>query len=181
MTPLGPLSNALETLRTAMLAQSTNFQAFLGVNTSEAAIARTYLASLPPAEEVAGGDDSEEYTPDQWENTLRPFCLAYTSPTGGYTIKRESRYGFADRGKLFIELETNAPVAADLQPENADRTILNQIGQIIADLVAMAGTPETLDIAQIVVAAGPSRERFEEVGGTGEYYWTLLELTWGPD
>jgi hypothetical protein len=181
MDPAGPLSTALETLRTAMLAQSANFQLFLTVSSAPAAIAKTYLASLPPPQQVAEGDGSEEYTPAQWEGHLRPFCLCYTSPTGGYRITRTSRYGFADRGKLFIELETNAPANADLNPELADRTILNQIGQIIMDLVSAAGTAGTLDIAEISIAAGPSRERFEEEGGTGEYYWTLIELTWGPD
>jgi hypothetical protein len=176
-----------------MLGQSANFQAFMGVTGADdpaaAAIAKTYLASLPPPGQVTGGDDSIEYTPAQFEAVLRPFCLCYTSPTGGYRITRESRYGFQDRGKLFIELETNVPTklgpesnqTADADPEDADRTILNLLGGIIMDLVNAAGTPGTLDIAEIVVAAGPSRERCEEVGGTGEYYWTLLELTWGPD
>ena len=180
MNPAGPLSSALEALR-GMLANSANFLAFLGVETAAAAKLKTYLASVPPAQELPAGDGTQEYTPAQWENTLRPFCLAYTSPTGGYRLTRESRYGFQDRGKLFIELEMNVPSGADTDPETADRTVLNLVGQILADLVANAGQPGNLDIAEIGVAFGPSRERFEEVGGTGEYFWTLLELTYGPD
>jgi hypothetical protein len=180
VNPLGPLSNALETLR-SMLAASNNFKAFLGVTTVPDAVARTYLASVPPAPEVADGDGTHEYTPEQWQNTLRPYCMVYTAPTAGYRRTRESRYGFQDRGKLFIELECNMPAGADTDPETADRTILNQVGQIFDDLVNNAGQPGNLDIAEIGLAIGPCRERFEELGGTGEYYWTLLELTWGPD
>ena len=178
--PLGPLSTALETMR-GMLANLGNFQAFLGVTTVAAATERIYLASAPPPQQVPEGDGTQEYTPAQWEDQLRPFCLVYTSPTSGYRLTRESRYGFQDRGKLFIELEVNAPAGADANPEAADRTVLNQLGQIMIGLANNAGTPGNLDIAEIAVAAGPSRERCEETGGTGEYYWTLIELTWGPD
>jgi len=180
LDPLGPLSTALETLR-GMLAACGNFQALMGVVTPEAARARIYLASAVPAPAVPEGDGTQEYTPAQWENHLRPFCLVYTAPTAGYRLARESRYGFADRGKLFIELESNAPAWADTDPERADRQVLNRTGQIMIGLANRAGQAGNLDIAQIALAAGPSRERFEEVGGVGSYYWTLLELDWGPD
>jgi len=180
MQPAGPLSKAMETLR-AMLSRSATFLAFMNVKTAADAILRTYLTSTPPAQGLAGGDGSKEYTPGQWENSLRPFCLCYTSPTGGYRITRESRYGFQERGKLVVELETNMPSGADIKPETADRWIHNLVGQIIEDLVNNAGQLGNLDIAEIAVALGPCRERFEEEGGAGEYYWTLLELTYGPD
>ena len=178
--PLGPLSTALETLR-VMLAALGNFQSLMGVTTPAEASARVYLASAPPAPSVPEGNATQEYTPAQWEDQLRPFCLVYTAPTAGYRLTRESRYGFQDRGKLFIELEVAAPAGADTNPEQADRTVLNQVGQIILGLANNAGQPGNLDIAEIAVAAGPSRERFEELGGVGQYYWTLLELAWGPD
>lgn len=178
--PLGPMSQALETLR-SMLANLGVFQAFMGVVGSSEASNRIYLASAPPAPQVTEGDGSQEYTPAQWEHSLRPFCLVYTAPTAGYRLTRESRYGFQDHGKLFIELEMNATSGADTDPETADRTVLNAIGQIAIGLANNAGQPGQLDIADISVVAGPSRERFEELGGTGQYYWTLLEITYGPD
>jgi hypothetical protein len=180
LEPLGPLSTALETLR-GMLARSGNFQSLMGVVTPEAAWRKIFLASAPPAQEIADGDGSKEYTPAQWESLLRPFCLVYTAPTAGYRLTRESRYGFQDRGKLFVEIETNAPATADTNPEAADRVILNQIGQLAIGLANDAGQPGHLDIAEIALAAGPSRERFEEAGGVGKYYWTLLEVAYGPD
>lgn len=178
--PLGPMSQALEELR-RMLANLGVFQAFMGVLTPEDASNRIFLSSAPPAPQIPDGDGGHEYTRAQWENHLRPFCLIYTASTAGYRLTRVSRYCFKDHGKLFVELEMNAPSGADTDPETADRVVLNAIGQIANGLANNADQPGYLDIAEITIAAGPSRERFEEIGGTGQYYWTLLEISYGPD
>ena len=181
---LGPMSIALETAR-SQLAACASYQAFCNVSgDSAAAVAKTYLAALPaPANQV-------EYTPAEWESTLRPFGMIYTASAGGYRLTRSALYAFREDGRLFIELEITVPSvyqpdqnvpAVDLTVdlEAADRWILNQIGQIAAEFMSKSGQAGMLDVSSLTVMMGPSRERHEEPLANGYYYWTLLEIAYG--
>lgn len=184
MTPTGPMSNALETGR-SQFAACASYQAFLGVSTSAAAIARTYKAALPaPA-------DGQQYTPAEWVG-LRPFGMIFTAPAGGYSATRSALYAVRENGRMHMVLEITIPSAwtdpanpeapaIDLTQdlETADLWINNQIGQIIHDFMALAGQPGYLDVHSVAVNLGPSRERHEEVVANGYYYFVLLEIVWG--
>jgi hypothetical protein len=194
MDPLGGISKALENGRTTLSACAA-VQAFLGVTEAEllalqgddeagqevdsiaAAKARIYLAATPPPA-VAG-----EYTPAEWEEELRPYMLLYTAPQGGYQSQRTAMYAYRESGRMYCELEitVKSDYNADDKIEEADRWINNLLGQVIDELRSLAGQAGYLNVHTISVAMGPSRERNEEYPATGPYYWTLLELQWGPE
>jgi hypothetical protein len=182
IAPAGPMSAALNTA-VSQLANCPSYQAFLGVDTQADAVARTYQASLPPA---ANGS---EYTPEELAS-YRPFGMVYQATAGGYGATRSALYAYREDGRCYIELEITIPTSYQPDPddlaidltvdlESADRWILNQIGQIVAEFMAQAGEPGCLDVSKITLLMGPSRERPEESMGVGYYYWTLLEVTWG--
>jgi hypothetical protein len=177
------MSVALETARTH-LAACASYRTFLGAASAAAAKTKTYLAALPAP------TDAHEYTPTQWESTLRPFGMIYTSTAGGYSAHRSALYASRENGRLYIELEITIP--DDYQPvaegpvydlttdlELADRWILNQLGQIISEFMALSGQPGYLDVSSVTVMMGPSREGDDEKTARGCYYWALLEVTWG--
>ena len=182
-SPAGPMSTALETAR-SQLAACASYREFLDVSSIQAASDKTFLAALPtPA-------DGKEYTTLEWESALRPFGMIYTASAGGYSQARSALYAVRENGRLFIELETTVPTAYQPDPEveaidltldleTADRWILNQIGQIISEFMLLAGQPGYLDVSQITVMMGPSREEHKEKVSNGFYYWTLLEVVWG--
>jgi hypothetical protein len=183
MQALGPMSIALETAR-KQLAACTSYRAFLGASDSASAVASTYLAALPAP------TDGKEYTAAEWEQTLRPFAMIYTSSAGGYSATRSALYAVRENGRMFVELEITIPEAYQpdvLVPavnlrtdlEKADRWILNQIGQIVFEFMGLAGCPGYLDVSSVTVVMGPSRERHEEPLANSFYYWTLLEVIWG--
>jgi hypothetical protein len=177
------MSIALETART-QFAACASYQAFLGVDDPADAISRTYLAGLPfPSNEG-------EYAVSDWEGSLRPFVILYQSTHGGYSATRTALYAFRENGRMFAEFEISIPTtyqpdpsvpAVDLtqNPELSDRWIINQLGQIIADFMGLAGKSGYLDVSEVTVAMGPSRERNEEQPASGYYYWSLLEIVWG--
>lgn len=185
MNPLGPMSAALENARNH-LAACAAYQAFLGVTSSAAAVAKTYLAALPKP------DDGKEYTRDELESTLRPFGMIYTATALGYKLTRSAFSAASENGRLYLELETAIPTAYQPDPEvpaidlttdleAADRWILNKIGQIIWEFVALSGQPGYLDVSSVTVMMGPSREQRKEKQSQGFYYWVLLEVEWGSE
>ena len=185
MDAAGPMSIALEHARN-QLAACASYLAFLGVATPEVAVAKTYLAALP------NPTDGKEYTLAEWEESRRPFGMAYTSTAGGYGASRSALYAVSEHGRLFIELEITIPTeyqpdaevdAIDLTTdlETADRWILNKIGQIVAEFMALSGQPGYLDVSSVTVLMGPSREQPKESITKGFFYWTLLEVAWGAE
>ena len=181
MNAVGPMSIALETART-QLAACASYRAFVGATDAAGAKDKTYLAALPKP------TDCKEYTQAEWENTLRPFGMIYTATQGGFAAIRSALYAVRESGRMFIELEITIPTECPDSPgvvdltaddELADRWILNQLGSIVAEFMALAGQPGYLDVSSVTVMMGPSRERFTEQPAAGQYYWTLLEVTWG--
>jgi hypothetical protein len=185
MNPLGPISANLETARNHLAACPT-YRAFLGVSTVPAAVAKTYLAALPPPA------DGQEYTRDEFNVTLRPFAVISAAASNGYGKRRTATGGGVENGRLFIWLEIAVPTNYQPDPEVAavdltadlelgDRWINNQIGQIVSEFfdLGCSATPGCLDVSAIDVRMGPCREDADESATQGNYYATLLEVTWG--
>jgi hypothetical protein len=181
--PIGPLSTALETAR-QQLASCPSFQALVAATDQPTAAGRIYLAGLPPPA------NREEYSPAEWESSLRPLAVLYTSSRQGYGRSRTGLYAWRENGRLFCEIEVTVPETWTPPeggpalmlwdyPEQSDRWILNQLGPVIEDFCNLGGTPGNLDVQSVEVVMGPSREKPEEEPGSGFYYWVLLEILYG--
>ncbi len=181
---VGPVS-ASEDLAIRTLAACPSYRAFLGVESEAEAIARTYVAALPAP------TDGLTYSIEEWEFRLRPYGIVHASRAGGYRSVRTAYGAFSERGRMLIELEKTVPT--DYSPsggqtidltqdlEAADRWIKNQVGAITNDLESLAGQPGYMDIGEIGVVMGPSREDHREKVGRGCFYWVMIELAWGSE
>lgn len=185
MDAVGPLSTA-EDIGCQHLASCASFQAFLGVSSKAAALAKTFNAALPPP------TDGKEYTADEWEESLRPYGMVYASTAAGYSVRRSAGYARSESGRMYIEFEITIPTDYQPAPEDtpidlttelnaADRWIKNNIGQIIAEFMDKGGQPGFLDVSRVTLMMGPSREEPNETQTHGCYYWTMLEVAWGEE
>lgn len=186
MNAAGLISDNLEAFR-KQLADCSQYQSFLGVSTSAAAVERTYLAALPkPA-------DGCEYTLEELA-ALRPFAVLSLSMANGIGLRSDGVGAWRCRGRFVLWLEAGVPTAyqpgkdvdaidltADL--ETGDRWIQNLIGNILPE-IADAGsgvTPGYLPLNSVDVRMGPSREPNDATATQGPHYVTVLEFEWGAE
>ena len=139
-----------------LIADVTAFRTWTGTATQETARARCYIA----------GVDEGDY--------VRPFCLVIAEET---PTDRRVAGGAVDvhveEGHLLVLFEDDA--SGDTM-EDADVNFSNDVGGILAGILALAGRPGYLSIASVSQREAPGR--FVEDAGD-DAYQALYDVEWG--
>jgi hypothetical protein len=154
------------------LADCPRFRAWCGADNQAQALARIHFDDLPAPEDGAAALSEDQII------ALRPFALIETGKQGGYSRGRVATETYVEAGLLWIVLEENVP--ADLAQHTAAlaRKFKNTLGQIIAELLALAYEPDYLAIDQLTLH-GPVRCTPETIVGEGDHQFAALEVRHG--
>lgn len=163
VTPSGNLSKSLENVRT-LIAASTTFQDWVGAENAAAAKADLHLCEADPL------------------SVSRPCGVIYFPDTD--TLRLPSIAGgqgnlYAPQGKALVSFWADAAVGdgIDETEANYELTFANEIGDILSDIMALAGTDSYINVVECGVLKGPHRAARKEEHGT-PYFWIELELRW---
>lgn len=169
------------------LAACAAYQRFLGVSTSAAALARTYLEALPAA---ANG---REYALAELV-ALRPFAIVSSAMFNGLTLRGDCVGGALDGGQIRIALEIAVPDEYRETPESTpiDMTvdlaagalwINNLVGEIMAEFQALGASPAAgnLHVRGVRAIFGPCREPEQDTASLGPHFQALLAVEWGVE
>ena len=171
-SPAGSISLAQEYLRDTLAASAT-FQAWVGAASAAAAEASIYQDDLPaPA-------TPPEYTLAELQG-YRPMAIIQTDEDGGYLVEQDSAgdgFDFDEHGKLWLCLEGN--VSEALANQNAEMLLQfrNTVGQILDDMLALAGTVGYLAMRRVRVF-GPFRTHPDKAARQGDAVWVWLHIEW---
>jgi len=158
VTPSGPLSLPLDNLRT-LLANCQSFQEWVGADDAAEALAFISLVAK----------DTNE----------RPLALAMQAPGRGWSAQQNAGGAanwFSSKGTLLLLLEDD--VATEMAEPDAELTFTNLVGDIISDIMELAGAGVYLNVTSIAIKDGPSRSFFDEKESNGDYYQVVLEIGW---
>ena len=166
----GPLSTADDRL-IQTLADAAAFRTWCSAADQAEALARIHQDGLPsPA--------AETYTPAEL-NTYRPFAICWTEPDGGFRVEKDAVGGavweYRDGGRMAAYLEQQAP---DLEPGPLARTVKNSIGDIIDDVLALAGQAGYLAVKRLVVY-GPYRSELVAETAQDDAMAFYFDIVWG--
>ena len=163
VTPSGMLSVPDALLRT-MLSNCPAFRTWTGTANPTAALARIHLIVKPAA-------------------AARPFALIDFG--GEFNAQRNaggSQHYFQHSGSLLLlfEDDVDSANAADGKDADAEYEFRNNLGAVLSELEDLAGRDDNLTISRMTVLVSPARTHVDERATLGDYYQTILEVTWGP-
>lgn len=139
-------------------------------------LASVYFDSLPPPP-----DKAQAYTAEQLA-ALRPLVVIYSDEDTGLVFDHQSHgqvgFGYANSGTIkgYLEMAV-APEHAD-DPQHAIRLFENQIGQVITELLQLAGAAGYLAISNSRFT-GPLRNHEDLRSEEGDYLQLLFTFEWG--
>lgn len=152
VTPSGLFSLPLTRLQT-LIAASDAFQTWTGTANATEAAARVHLIEAPLV-----GDNAVNFP-----------CVTIW-PGDAHELRRVAggaRNHFIDAGSVIAWFE--AAITADYQndPRNAHLEFMNNVGAVLEDLIALAGSDTYLNVTEIGLDYGPSEtdERLRESKG----------------
>jgi len=67
---------------------------------------------------------------------------------------------------------------AETPEPDAELTFTNLVGDIISEMMELAGSGAYLNVTSIAIKDGPSRSSFDEKESNGDYYQVVLEIGW---
>ena len=163
------LTNPMTALRT-LVANSASFRTLVGAADATAALAYIHRVGVDPdANKSLAG--------------LRPFALvAYHVPLD---LDDEAQFGgdgntYVDKGKLGLWFQVDVASGDASDHEDAEISFLNTIGDIVAEMEALAGRDEYLNITLLRGSDGPTRSSRQEKTLTEDYYQIGFDVEWGP-
>ena len=159
------------------LADAAAFRTWCNADTQAKALARIHPDALPEP------GAAREHTLAELR-TARPYAILYTDPTpGGYVrtadaVDGDGTFHTRDSGRITVRFEQDVPdnKVHDMQAQM--RVAKNSIGQIIDDMVGLAGRGPYLTIREYQVV-GPFRSPVEMKPTQGDFIWWELLLQWG--
>jgi hypothetical protein len=172
--PVGCISLAEQYLRQTLAASET-FRSAVGAGNPAAALAHIYTDDLPPP---AGG--AATYSRSDLE-TLRPFAVVWTEEQDGLRRQADAvsdARNYGGSGRLAVLFEQDVPSQVVNDPPEASRRFKNTLGLIIDEMLAVAGTPDYLDIAAITLRGGPTRSHPDAQATEGDFLAALLSVEW---
>lgn len=179
-TAVGPVS-LNEDLIANTLADSPKFQAFLGVASKAAALAKIYFGSLDSPAAGADFHTAAELI------ALRPYAILWTDESAGLTCDFSAMGGTGyemrvTRGLVIVRLEK---AAASGSPQEADRSVKNELGLIVKSgdhdnpgLAELSGRPGYAAVRRITIR-GPWRCDEDEAQHYGDHVAARLDLEFG--
>ncbi|MFQ5414661.1 MAG: hypothetical protein ACE5E6_09410 [Phycisphaerae bacterium] len=170
--PAGAISLAQNYLRVT-LADSATFRTWVGATDRSGALLHIHDDALPAPRRG-------EYTLTELRS-LRPYVLVSTI---GLTWTRDAvsdAFEFRGSGRLPVRFVQDVDPAITLDEAEMSRTFQNTIGQIIDDIVALAGQPGYLAIERVTLDAGWSRSHKSEYRTEGDVQWWDATVEWGRD
>jgi hypothetical protein len=171
VTPSGCIRLPAQTLRTT-LAACDAFQSFVDAADADAALLRIHEDGvLPP-------DDMKEFRVEEL-NALRPYAIIWTE-----TIRFDAdAFGvgneFGGSGSMLIHLAENAPDGVTQASIEVTHQMTNDLGDIMDDLMDLAGTPGYLDITAMTPKELPGWGGEADAAGQGLYIAADLAVDWG--
>jgi hypothetical protein len=157
----------------AQLAACAKWQELCAINGAAASI---YFDALPPPP-----DQAECYTAEQL-TALRPLCVIYSDENTGLVLDHQSHgplgFGYQDSGvvKGYLEIAVDPQLADDAQ--QAVRVFENDIGQVLTELLALAGQAGYLAISRATFT-GPMRNHADARADEGDYFQLHFTFEWG--
>jgi len=152
---------ALTNLRT-LLADCEAFRAWVGAADATEAKARIYRvaedaadATRPFALVAAGDDDDSEF-----------------DSAGAANF-------FAAAGSLILRFEADVRSKYSADDAKAEIDFSNQVGTVLAEMKALAGSGAYLNIREIDMTMPPARSSIEEQEAGDDYFQIELEVRWG--
>lgn len=173
-SPSGGPSLALGYLKTT-LAGSSTFQTLVGAIDATAALTSIYLDSLPVA------TDGNQHTAAELAS-FRPYALLWMNESGGYEVTHESTdsaHRFRESGSHMMQIEQTVPSGVTTNNTEVELLWRNTIGDIIGEMIDLAGQATYLAITRISIASGPHRTHPDEVPTLGDSQWVDLAIEWG--
>lgn len=153
----GPVEN----LRT-LIASSASFRTLVGAADAAAAKAHIYCPSIP-AESVL---------------SARPFAMI--DQGSAWQVNRISEIASRYSGSLFMLLEADVNTTTYPTDEAAAKWFYKLAGDIINEMLALAGADGQLNVTDVTVRDGPSRISKVDQQEMGDFFQVVFELTWGP-
>ena len=157
MPGTGKLNLSLESVRST-LAGSASFRTWAGVSDEAGALAHIHVVATPGA----------------W---TRPAALVSYDPefrmeaiAGGARLHSDTAQF------VYLRLEKDTPEAFTDDPEGAGLLFASEIGPIILDLEAAAGTGGALAIHEISMALPPQRVEFVEETAAVDYWQAVFRM-----
>lgn len=119
------------------------------------------------------------YTPYAPGDTSNPFMVLSDNVSEAFTsIGGGAANIFRANGAFYVLIQTD--VESGDTPMEAYWRVNNQVGKIIEEVEALAGTPGYLDVRNITKVEGPIRSDEDEETQNGSAYWqTKLLIQWG--
>jgi hypothetical protein len=164
-----------ETYLAATLAACAQWQTLTGAADADEAAERIYYDALPPPP-----NNQDAYTRQQLEE-LRPYCVIFSDEETGLTFDHDAHgvgFGYRDAGILkgFLESAVDPQIAHD--PQEIFRRFKNDVGLLVADMLALAGLAGYLAISTLTLR-GPLRSHEDQLPGEGDYVQYHFTINWG--
>ena len=166
VSPTGPISKPVYNLQT-LLANSAAFQTWVGATgTAEekvtAARARIYIAAKPGADVLR--PHALIWVGDEWDSAV----------SSGGAVQH-----FLDRGTLYMDFIDD--VDEDDKDDHGDALLAftNNVGAVIGEIEALAGSNGYLVVNRISKRMGPVRASVVEEDSLGDYYFFSFDVGWG--
>lgn len=174
-TPVGRLTIAEENGR-LMLADAAAFRTWCNASTQAEALARIHPDAIP------GPGSAREFTLEELR-AARPYAILNIDPEGGYVREAHAResdgtYNTEDSGRVDIRFEQDVPPKRAHDLQGLFRDVKNSMGQIIDDMIGLAGRAVYLNVIHYV-AFGPYRSQVNMHETQGDVIMFRFVLTWG--
>ena len=169
--PLGSIALAQEYLRTT-LADCTSFRTWVGAVNQAQALARIHHEALPPP--ITGSEHTLEEL-----RAYRPCALIWTDVDNGFARRVVSVDSSIDSGSLGLRLAQD--VGEEISHLHAEvyQRFINSVGQIVDELVGLAGLAGYLAMTSLELKSGPFRSHPDEYETVGDIQFCDLRITWG--
>lgn len=169
---VGPISLAVERARVT-LADCAAFRTLVGATSQAQALSRIHVASPPtPANKT-------EHTLEELQR-LRPYATVWADTDGSLTLVRDTHdaYTPAEVGRIMILIERDVPTNIKDNPAEIETRCLNDMGQVMTELMTLAGGADYLDI-QRIDGHGPVRSPDDDRAEIGDFLAYQMECEWG--
>lgn len=166
----GNLSLALDLFKTT-LANSSNFQTWVGAANATEALRSIYKEGLPPP------DDGRTHDLAELES-YRPYALIATDTFARNEEAVGSSTEFDQSGSLLLKLVRDVPVGIRGDIQEVGLTFENEVGQILDDLCTLAGVNPYLAIKSIDIPEPWYRTTEDDLDTQGDAQAVDVEVTY---
>ncbi len=172
---VGRLTKAEENGRLT-LADAAGFRTWCNASTQAEALARIHPDAIP------GPGSAREFTLEELRDA-RPYAILNLDPESGYVREAHAResdgtYNTRDSGRIEIRFEQDVPRKRAHDLQGLFRDVKNSMGQIIDDMVGLAGKAIYLNVVRYDVS-GPWRSAITLHETQGDVVMFKFVLTWG--